>query len=93
MVLKTVCFLSLVAFGGYMLVYFHRRRWFLKGELSLPGKCSKERIEIVDRKWLGGRQCLYLVRCGNNRVLVGITRDRMVRLMEVGDESQRMSLD
>jgi flagellar biogenesis protein FliO len=92
MVLKTVCFLSLVALGGYMLVYFHRRNWFMKGELLLSREGSQERIEIIDRKWLGGRQYLSLIRCGNHKVLVGITRDRIVRLMEIRDESQETPL-
>ncbi|MDR2420311.1 MAG: flagellar biosynthetic protein FliO [Puniceicoccales bacterium] len=87
MAFKTICFLSLVALGGYMLVYFHRRNWFMKGELSLSQKGSKERIEIIDRKWLGGRQYLSLIRCGKHKVLVGITRDRMIRLMEIREPS------
>ncbi|MDR2377198.1 MAG: flagellar biosynthetic protein FliO [Puniceicoccales bacterium] len=90
MLLKTLCFLALVALGGCLLVYFHRRRWFLRGELSLPGKRGEERIEILDRKWLGNRQYLSLIRCGRKKVLVGISRDRIVRLLELGpgeDES------
>ncbi|MDR0728035.1 MAG: flagellar biosynthetic protein FliO [Puniceicoccales bacterium] len=87
MLLKTLCFLALVALGGCLLVYFHRRRWFLRGDLSLPGKRGEERIEILDRKWLGNRQYLSLVRCGQKRVLVGISRDRIVRLLELGHEA------
>ncbi|MDR3143314.1 MAG: flagellar biosynthetic protein FliO [Puniceicoccales bacterium] len=90
MLLKTLCFLALVALGGCLAVYFHRRRWFTRGELSLSGKRGEEGIEILDRKWLGGRQYLSLIRCGRKKVLVGISRDRIVRLLEIGsgeDES------
>ncbi|MDR0728193.1 MAG: flagellar biosynthetic protein FliO [Puniceicoccales bacterium] len=42
---------------------------------------------MLDRKWLGNRQYLSLVRCGQKRVLVGISRDRIVQLLELGHEA------
>jgi flagellar biogenesis protein FliO len=92
-ILKTICFLTLIALGGYMMVYFHRRDWFMRTPISSPEKDLTERIEVIDRKWLGGRQYLSLIRCGRRKVLVGMSRDRMVRLMEIGEESKELPLD
>ena len=92
-ILKTICFLALIALGGYMMIYFHRRNWFMRTPVSLPGKNSEEHIEIIDRKWLGGRQYLSLIRCGRRKVLVGMSRDKMVRLMEISEESEELPLD
>lgn len=92
-ILKTVCFLTLIALGGCMMVYFHRRNWFMRTSISFPQKNSEERIEIIDRKWLGGRQYLSLIRCGRRKVLVGMSRDKMVRLMEIGEASDELPLN
>ncbi|MDR0445159.1 MAG: flagellar biosynthetic protein FliO [Puniceicoccales bacterium] len=92
-ILKTICFLTLIALGGGMMVYFHRRDWFMRTPISSPEKNLAERIEVIDRKWLGGRQYLSLIRCGRRKVLVGMSRDRMVRLMEIGEESKELPLD
>jgi len=89
MLLRALCFLALIALGGVLLVYFHRRHWFLRRDWPPVGEGpAEERIEVLDRKWLGGRQYLSLVRCGRKKVLVGITRERIVPLLELGDDGR-----
>jgi flagellar biogenesis protein FliO len=72
-------FLSVLGFGGYVVIRFCRRGGFSKTCAAVD---ESKRIKILDNKFLYGRKYITLVECCGRRLLILVNRDDAVKLGE-----------
>ncbi|MFC1652708.1 flagellar biosynthetic protein FliO [Planctomycetota bacterium] len=76
-ILKTLGALAVVIVLG-LLVVFVSKHWLPK-----IGQVSGKEIRILESTGLGPRKTLHLIQVGSQRLLIGVTVDRIVKLADV----------
>ncbi|MDR3144444.1 MAG: flagellar biosynthetic protein FliO [Puniceicoccales bacterium] len=81
---RTVIFLALLAFLGYLFVILHRRRRMRNGTV---GTRSRDEIIVVATRSMGGRKYLVAIEHRGRRFLLSLNGDRIEKLSqwEIGD--------
>ncbi len=76
-----IIFLSILSFAGFVIVQVCKRgsllKFYPKGNVD-----EKNKIEILNTKFLYGRKCLYLVSCCKKKILFLIDREHLCKLSE-----------
>jgi flagellar biogenesis protein FliO len=80
-IVKSLIFLILLALGGYFFVFFRRKHWFVMPK-NAPGMAT-DSLQIINRLPVGGRQCLVVVRCNQQKFLVGISPSAITAIGEI----------
>ncbi|MDR1366981.1 MAG: flagellar biosynthetic protein FliO [Puniceicoccales bacterium] len=80
-IVKSVIFLVLLALGGHFFLLFRRKHWFVVAKD--PQDLNADSLQIVNRLPIGSRQYLVVVRCNQQKFLIGVSPSVVTSIGEI----------
>ncbi|MDR0418360.1 MAG: flagellar biosynthetic protein FliO [Puniceicoccales bacterium] len=80
-IVKSVIFLILLALGGYFFLFFRKKHWFVVAKDSQ--NLSADSVQVISRLPIGSRQYLAVVRCNQQKFLIGVSSSVVTSIGEI----------
>jgi flagellar biogenesis protein FliO len=81
-IIRSVVFITLLALGGYFFVLFRRKGWFFP-QIAVDDRSRLDHLCVMGRLSVGGRHYVAIIRCNEQKFLVGISPTSITSLGEL----------